>query len=798
MAVYSTAVEIILLKPVYMKILLPAILLLLSIPSFSQKETATISGYIQDASTGEKLIGAGVYDVKSGQGARTNVYGFFSLTLPKDSVQLRIMYVGYETIEMRLKLDGDQTINAEIRTSEELESVVIKGKESIQDETQMSSMSLSMAKVKALPVFMGEVDIMKTIQLLPGIQSGSEGASGIYVRGGGPDQNLVLLDGVPVYNASHLFGFFSVFNADAINNVQLIKGGFPARYGGRLSSVIDIRMKEGNMKEFHGEGSIGLISSKLTLEGPIKKDKTSFLISARRTYIDLLARPIIKATAEGNVGGYFFYDLNGKINHKFSDKSRLYFSAYNGKDRAYIKYDESRLENAVRTTQSYDQSLEWGNFISALRWNYIINPKLFMNVTGTYSRYKFNVGFDFSSSEVGPGINNQQNYKFDYISGINDWSGKVDFDYSPNANHSIKFGTGYIYHTFTPGVNEVSSSGDGTPTDTTFGSSKQYGNELFAYIEDDFKIGKRLKANLGVHASGFLVGDKTYHSIQPRVALRYKLNELSSIKASYSRMTQFLHLLTNQSIGLPTDLWVPVTDSIPPQQSDQFAIGYARTVKKDYELSVEAYYKTMENVIEYKDGASFVGNDKDWQKKVEIGKGWSYGAEILFEKKVGKTTGWIGYTLSWTERQFDGLNFGEKFPYRYDRRHDIGVAVTHKFNDRVDVGLVWVYGTGNAVTLGLERYLSFDNVFGSGAGEIEHIESRNNYRMPAYHRLDLGVNLHKKKKWGEQTWSFGVYNAYSRQNPFFLEFGYNNNNQRVLKQYSLFPIIPSFNYSFKF
>ncbi len=781
-----------------MKNLLPALFLLLSISATSQKETATISGYIQDASTGEKLIGAGVYDVKSEQGARTNVYGFFSLTLPKDSVQLRIMYVGYETIEMRLKLEEDQTINVEIKSSEELKSVVIKGKESIQDETQMSSMNLSMAKVKALPVFMGEVDIMKTIQLLPGIQSGSEGASGIYVRGGGPDQNLVLLDGVPVYNASHLFGFFSVFNADAINNVQLIKGGFPARYGGRLSSVIDIRMKEGNMKEFHGEGSVGLISSKLTLEGPIKKDKTSFLISARRTYIDLLARPIIKAAGDGNVGGYYFYDLNGKINHKFNDKSRLYFSVYNGKDRAYLKYDESSLENGIRETETFDQSLQWGNFISALRWNYIINPKLFMNVTGTYSRYKFNVGFNYENSEVGAGVNNQESYQFDYLSGINDWSGKVDFDYVPNANHSVKFGTGYIYHTFTPGVNEVSLSSDGSTNDTTYGSTNQYGNEFYGYIEDDFKIGNRLKANLGVHASGFLVGNKTYYSIQPRVALRYKLNELSSIKASYSRMTQFLHLLTNQSIGLPTDLWVPVTDTIPPQQSDQFAIGYARTIKKDYELSVEAYYKTMENVIEYKDGASFLGNDKDWQSKVEIGRGWSYGGEILFEKKVGKTTGWIGYTLSWTERQFDGLNFGEKFPYRYDRRHDIGIAITHKFNDRVDVGVVWVYGTGNAVTLGLERYLSFDNVFGSGYGEIEHIESRNNYRMPAYHRLDLGVNLHKKKKWGEQTWSFGVYNAYSRQNPFFLEFGYNDNNQRALKQYSLFPIIPSFNYSFKF
>ena len=759
--------------------------------SISYGQNVTISGFVEDKETGEKLIGAGVLEVLSARGIRTNVYGFYSLTVPKGEVHLRVGYVGYETLDLMLNATKDTSVNLTLNNLQQLEEFVVTGEAAIQDETQMSSMDLDMKKVKALPVFMGEIDIMKTIQLFPGIQSGSEGSSGIYVRGGGPDQNLILLDGVPVYNANHLFGFFSVFNADAINNVTLIKGGFPARYGGRVSSVIDIRMKEGNMHEFHGEGSVGLISSKLTLEGPIKKDKTSFIISGRRTYIDLLARPIIKAAAEGNTFGYFFYDLNAKINHKFNDKSRLYLSAYSGKDKAYGRYDEKYTADGTTYTDTYDQALQWGNLITAIRWNRILSPKMFMNVTGTYSRYEFNVGFDITSLEEGPSGTERRYNAFEYISGINDWSAKVDFDYIPNTNHYIKFGTNYIYHTFTPGVNSLQSEGSGSDIDTTFGSSKQYGTELYAFIEDDFKISSRLKANIGFHMSGFIVQDEFYNAPQPRASLRYLINDESSIKASYAHMTQYLHLLTNQSIGLPTDLWVPVTRRIPPQNSIQYALGYARTIKKKFEASAEAYYKSMDNLIEYKEGASFFGNEEDWQEKVEVGKGWSYGIELLLEKKVGKTTGWIGYTWSKTERQFEALNFGEKYPYRYDRRHDIGMAITHKFNDRVDVGIVWVYGTGNAVTLGLERYQGFQ-------GDITHVESRNNYRMPAYHRLDLGVNLHKKKKWGEQTWSFGVYNAYNRQNPFFLNFGFDNNNNRVLKQYSLFPILPSFNYSFKF
>ncbi|MEM0998388.1 MAG: TonB-dependent receptor [Bacteroidota bacterium] len=787
-----------------------ATLFILAIHGTLLAQNVTLSGYVQDLDTGEPLIGASVYDVNSGKGALTNSYGFYSLTLPADSVVLRSSFVGYQSMEFRLLPEKDQTFPINLKSSLVLDAVEITASdlERIEEQTQMSAIDVSMEKVKALPVLLGEKDLLKTIQLLPGVQSGNEGASGIYVRGGGPDQNLLLLDGVPIYNASHLFGFFSVFNADAINSVKLIKGGFPARYGGRLSSVLDIRMKEGNLKEFHGEGSVGIVSAKLTLEGPIIKDKTSFIVSGRRTYLDVLARPFI-ALANANQqeqinGGYYFWDLNAKVNHKFSDNSRLFASGYFGRDRFFARFRDEYTLGSESYDDRFDNSLQWGNAIVALRWNKIISPKLFVNVTGTYSRYKFDVGIEQESTvTVPPDSIRQERFSAVYLSGIEDWGGKFDFDYFPSANHAIKFGGGNTYHTFTPGVNQFQvNEGSGTPIDTTFGSQSQFAHEHWLYLEDDWKLSSRLKVNLGLHASGFLVRQKWYTSLQPRAAVRFLLDERSSIKASYARMTQFLHLLTNPSIGLPTDLWVPATDQVPPQQSHQVALGYARRLPKGFQLTVEAYYKDMQNLIEYKDGSSFFGNGEDWQNKVAVGDGNSYGAEFLLERKLGKTTGWIGYTLSWTNRQFDDLNFGEVFPYRYDRRHDIGIAITHKFNEKVDIGLVWVYGTGNAVTLGQERYLGLTDLSGpsifDGLDEVENIGSRNNYRIPSYHRLDLGVNLHKQLRKYKRTWSFGLYNAYSRQNPFFLYFAFNQSNERRLYQLALFPVIPSVSYSFKF
>ena len=426
-----------------------------------------------------------------------------------------------------------------------------------------------------------------------------------------------------------------------------------------------------------------------------------------------------------------------------------------------------------------------------------------MNVTGTFSEYQFRVGFENESSTSYPNApTTSQTLAANYDSGIQDWGVKVDFDYRPNPNHTIKFGLGDTYHTFTPGVNQIQLSNSvSSGIDTTFGSRRQYGHEHWAYFEDDWEVSNRLKFNIGLHVSGFKASQEWYPSIQPRFSARYMLTDNSSLKMSYSRMTQFLHLLTNPTIGLPTDLWVPVTDRVAPEYSNQIALGYAQTLKKGIQFSIEGYYKDMENLIAYKEGVSFFGSDEDWQNKITIGKGNSYGMEVLLEKKRGKTTGWIGYTLSWSNRQFDSLNFGDPYPYIYDRRHDIGLAVTHKFNEKVDIGIVWVFGSGYATTLAQQTYLGVNglSIGGNTAYEpIEHIEARNDYRMPAYHRLDLGVNVHKKREKWESTWSFGLYNAYSRQNAFYLFFEEGDDGTRTLNQLSLFPVLPSISYSFKF
>lgn len=775
--------------------------------AFGQK--FTLSGYVSDSETGEKLIGASIYSPQKLVGTTSNEYGFYSLTLPADTYQIVISYVGFQSQKIKVDLKENITQNHNLSSSIQLSTFEVKASrmEQIQERSQMSAIEIPMKQVEVIPMLLGERDVLKVIQLLPGVQSGGEGTSGLYVRGGGPDQNLILLDGVPVYNASHLFGFFSVFNNDAINNVELIKGGFPARYGGRLSSVIDIRMKEGSQKKWQGTGSIGIISSKLTVEGPLIKDKTSLIVSGRRTYIDVLARPIIRRQAQQSgsdaVAGYYFYDLNAKINHKFSDKSRLYLSGYFGDDQAYFRDEYSNTFNNTTFNSSSEAGLGWGNATTAIRWNQIISKKVFSNTTFTYSRYRFRIGEETADETIEPDTTYGETFKYEYTSGIEDFAGKIDFDILPNPNHYIKAGLGNIYHTFSPGINAFQSD-IGNPAnniDTSFGSNKIFAHEPFVYAEDDIKIGARLKLNVGMHFSGFISSNSEYFSFQPRVSGRFLINENLSVKASYAEMAQFIHLLTNGTVGLPTDLWVPSTDKVKPQNSKQVAVGIAQSLNGGFELSVEGYYKTMQNLIEYKEGASFFSVNRNWDEQIEFGQGNSYGGEVFLQKKEGKTTGWVGYTLSWTNRQFENLNFGNPFPYRYDRRHDISFVLVHQLNDHIDIGVTWVYGTGNAITLATTRYAPYQPQntleFGSFFNDIQHFENRNDFRMPSYHRLDVGANFKKQKKWGERTWSVGAYNLYSRRNPFYLYFD-NLGNETVVKQVSLFPIIPSISYSFKF
>ncbi len=787
----------------------------------------TLSGYIQDAETGEKLIGANIYSKSNLKGTSSNSYGFYSLTLSPGHYDLIISYVGYKTEEKSLDLTDNIQLDIGLFASTEIGEVEIKGQrlEQAVESTQMSAINMSVKSIKKIPALLGEVDVIKAIQLLPGVQSGTEGASGLYVRGGGPDQNLILLDGTPVYNASHLFGFFSVFNVDAINNVKLIKGGFPARYGGRLSSVLDISLKEGNLKKFQGSGSIGLISSKLTLEGPIIKDKTSFIVSARRTYLDLVVQPLIRAIEgdELTSQGYFFYDLNAKINHKFSYKDHLYFSVYTGEDRFYRTQNPyTYLYDGTLYTDESSSSLGWGNITSALRWNHQYSSKLFSNTSLTYSNYNFQVkNYVESIVENDAGTTNEIN-SLNFLSGIKDIAGKVDFDFIPNSRHYIRFGANYINHTFKPGVSVYKVKNlEAGEIDTTMGERNIHADEFSLYLEDDYEISKRIKANLGLHYSGFLVNEKYYHSLQPRLSARYLINESWSMKASYARMQQYIHLLTNNNIGLPTDLWVPATDKILPQKSNQFAFGFAKTFTDMYRLSIEGYYKTMDNLIEYKDGASFMGASTEWEDKVDMGKGWSYGAEVFLEKRIGKLTGWVGYTLSWTNRQFENINEGEIFPYKYDRRHDISVVLSTPINDKWDFSASWIYGTGTAHTLATERYYgdqgsygyggglggiigsgnilwSSDRPMGNFSGEVQHIDSRNSIRAANYHRLDVSFQKTTEKKWGESTWTFGVYNLYNRKNPFYYYIGGDSRGNRALRRVSLFPLIPSVTWSFKF
>ncbi len=757
-----------------------------------------LSGTVRDAATGETLVGANLYAPEAETGTVTNAYGFFSLALPgpADSVAVVVSYLGYQARVLRLAPGAGLDLGLEPARTE-LGTVDVVADRSAGEDTQMSAVSVPIARIKSMPALLGEVDVLKALQLLPGVQSGTEGTSGLYVRGGGPDQNLLLLDGAPVYNASHLFGFFSTFNADALKSVDLVKGGFPARYGGRLSSVIDLRMKEGNMKEIAGEGSVGLVASRLTLEGPILRDRASFLVSARRTYIDVLARPFMKPDEQA---GYYFYDLNAKANAVLSPADRIYASVYTGEDRFSfdVEDDFSRASGG----------LDWGNLTATLRWNRRLSPRLFANTALLFSRYRF----DVFAREEQRGTQGQEaaTYSARYRSGIRDFGGRIDLDFVPGPAHYVRVGGGATRHRYSPGAVTAEQAGGGGPDlDETLTASPEIdATEAFVYAEDDVRLSRALTVNAGVHASGFAVGSERFVSVQPRLAARLRLGDALAVRASYAAMEQYLHLLTNAGIGLPTDLWLPATARVPPQSAHQVALGVTRTFGARYEVSVEAYLKTMAGLIEYRDGASFLNTAfDDWESQVVTGDGRAYGAEVFLQRKTGRTTGWLGYTLAWSDRQFDALNGGARFPYRYDRRHDVSVVLSHRLSERVEFAANWVYGTGPAITLPTGRLPVFpdDPAFGGFSSFFSYVAddygARGSFRMPAYHRFDLALNLHKKTRWGERTLTLGAYNAYNRKNPFFVFLSEEFDGQTVrpqFRQVSLFPIIPSVSYRFSF
>ena len=770
---------------------------------FSQNMYAqTLSGHVQDAVSGEQLLGATVWCEDATQGVAANIYGFYSLTLPKGKHSIVITYIGYMPQRFEIDLSTNMKMDFNLVAGTKLNEAVVSSEslDKIEEQVQMSKMEIPMDQVKRLPAIGGEVDLLKVLQLLPGVQSGGEGTSGLYVRGGSPDQNLMLLDGVPLYSVNHLFGFFSVFNADAVKNMSITKGGFPARFGGRLSSILEIHMKDGHMKEYHADATVSIISSKLTVEGPIVKDKASFMLSARRTYLDLIINPILSQANSGNPDvttdpRYYFYDLNGKLNWRIGSKDRLYLSAFKGEDDFGI----ASAENYGTASSTLNFGLDWKNAIQALRWNHEWGPRLFSNATLTRSLYNFNTGIDISEiSEDSDSLSMAALYS----SGIEDFSGRIDFDFAPNARHYIKFGANWTNHTFSPGATSlVLDFGDVSALDTLLGPPDIKSDEAFLYLEDEFELGDRLKLNMGVHSSILMVQDTTYSSIQPRAALNFRMPGGYALKASFARMSQYVNLLTNEGLGLPTDLWVPSTARIRPQQSWQVAMGVAKTFG-NVEVSLEGYYKGMEDLLSYKEGASFQFSlDTDWEDQVTQGIGNAYGTELLIQKKSGRTTGWIGYTLSWSNRQFDDINSGNWYPYTYDRRHDVSFVLTHDFTDKWTGSAVWLYGTGRALTLSES---SFSAYIPDGTGEgiysfsAEVPSEKNAFRMSPYHRLDLSLTRTKVYENSTRHLIFSVYNAYNNLNPFFAQTDEDDDGNPVIREYGIFPIIPSVAWRFSF
>ena len=786
----------------------------------------TISGYVTDAVSSETLIGANILESRRRVGTTTNPFGYYSITLPEGETELFFSYLGYETRHEHFFLESDTLMNVRLATNNQLAEVVVLSdkKETGIHATAMSALEIPMTQIRNTPAILGEADILKTIQLMPGVQAGTEGFSGLYVRGGGPDQNLILLDGIPIYNADHMLGVFSIFTPEAMKKVTLFKGSFPARYGGRLSSIVDIRTNDGDMQNYHGTVSIGLLTSKLHLEGPIIKDKTSFCLTGRRTYLDLVARPFLPDDKKYN---YYFYDINAKVNHKFSDRSRLFLSFYKGKDHYDYKQDKEYdgYDGAPRM-YFYNSRIDfnWGNTIAAGRWNYVFNNKLFSNTTVAYNHYQMAMADSYRKEITGAdgdgnatsGYNESYIYNSDYRSGIHDWSFQTDFDYTPAPNHHIKFGGSYLFHTFRPEIttSRVRENENGQAAqDTVYNDSSNsflHGHECALYAEDNIDIADRLSLNAGVHFSLFYTQGKGYLSAQPRLSARYRFDHGFAAKASFTQMEQYVHLLSSSPIALPTDLWVPVTKNIRPMRSYQYAAGGYYTGLKGWEFSLEGYYKDMHNVLEYQDGASFFGTSGGWQEKVEMGRGRSFGLEILAQKTVGKTTGWLGYTIAKSDRLFkDGtVNNGERFPYKYDRRHNINFCLNHAFSKKTDVGITWVFNTGGTATIAEKQT-------GTEWGNlIDYISHRNNYRLPVSHRLNLSINFHKKLRRGTQTWNISIYNAYNAMTPSLVykeeeyigqqHIGPDGNSEtiwkrktRLIKQ-TLLPCVPSVTYTFRF
>ncbi len=772
---------------------LPILLTLISITLFSfSQEKYTISGYVKDEA-GEELIGATIYIQSLKTGTVTNVYGFYSITLIAGDYNIDYSYIGCETQTKKINLNQNHSFNITlIETSKTIDEVVITAERKNENivKTEMSTMKLQAKDIKKIPALFGEIDVIKAIQLLPGIQSTGEGFSGFNVRGGSPDQNLILFDEATVYNASHLMGFFSVFNNDAIKDVKLYKGDIPAQYGGRLSSLLDIRMKEGNQKKFQATGGIGTISSRLTLEGPIIEDKWSALVAGRRTYVDLML--LLSSDDAVKSNKLYFYDLNLKTNYKISDKDRIYVSGYFGRD--VFKFGDMF-------------GFDWGNYTLTTRWNHLFTGKLFSNFSFIYSKYDYIMESGTSSSG------------FKWTSNLEDFKLKADFNYYPNPNNTIKFGLEAIHHHFYPGF--ARGTGDSTAIYNSLEMPESNALEYAIYLSNEHKLTNKLTLNYGLRGSIFQnMGEatvynfddsyqkidsttykswdifNTFYGLEPRLSLNYTINQRSSVKASYSRTKQYVHLASNSTAGSPLDVWLPSSPNIDPQLANQAAIGYFRNFFNDaYETSVEVYYKDMDNQIDFKDHADLMLNP-ELEGEFRVGDAWSYGAEFFIRKQQGQFTGWISYTLSKAERKIPEINSGKVYSSSYDRPHNIAIVGMYDLTKRWNIATTWVYATGSPVTFPTGRYEQSNMI-------VPIYSDRNGYRMPDYHRMDLSITLKSKEKPNKRLRSelnVSIYNIYNRHNAWMIYFGPDEDDPTVTKaeKVYVFPIIPSLTWNFYF
>ena len=795
--------------------------LAVAVPATVLAQKVTVSGYISDAKSSEMLIGAGVvYNNPKASasivGAVANNYGYYTLSLPAGERSITWSYLGYAEQTHLITLRRDTVINIRLEPSAQIkEAVVTARKEAGINSTNTGALEVPQYALESMPALFGEKDVLKSLQYLPGVQSGVTGTSGIYVRGGGPDENLILLDDIPLYSVSHMMGIFSVFTPEAVKKVTLFKGSFPARYGGRLSSVIDVRTNDGNMKETHGLVSVGMLSDRVHLEGPLVYDKTSYSVSARVLHTFLFTPILRMYDVPAN---YYFYDLNGKITHKFDNGDRLIGSIYHGRDRFLVNVEEDNNyydgTNMVTSNDLTKINLDWGNSVAALRWNHAIGSKIFANTTLAYNHYEMDIAAGYRYTNKVKDVESAEKMEIKYDSGINDVDLKVDFDYNPVPEHLVKFGAEYIYHNFRPQsatLSQKETQGKETIIDTTMKMASGgvlVGHEGSLYIEDDFVIGSRLSFNPGVHLSLFHTQGKSYASLQPRFSGRVDIGGGVSIKASYARMSQYVHLLSSTDISLPTDLWVPITKNIKPETANQWSLGTYWDGPHGWEISLEGYYKDMNNILEYKDGMSVIITSTGWEDKVAMGIGRAYGMELFIQKKTGATTGWLGYTLAKSERRFpDGsINRGEWFPFKYDRRHDVSLVVNHKFNKRIDVSGSWKFFTGGVTTL-TTRTFAVTSPEGYKS-EVDYVSSRGNYRLPPSHTLNLGINFHRQKRRGERVWNISIYNVYNNMNPDFVykdrTVEYDTTTWTPVKEgikvskITILPILPSFSYTRKF